>query len=443
MKLKRLALLALSTISVFGMASCGETPASNTNPTETTTQQTTPNTTSGENTPNTTAGENTTNSEEEQKEHTLQYQWTGVNTEMANFGFAYSYILNLYADGKLDGYGYSMYSLDTSAAEENKSLTKWYDGVWAIATDDDDNECIKAVVNFADGVKGQTGQPITGKNTYLINFDSDGETPLNISGFTIPIGISGRSVTLEYNADPYETLDEFIQDTSYKFVEPEEYAAVFEDTKTKERLYLFADNTGFDYGARLGENDTLIGYYPKGEISWSYKEEKLTVVIGGTPHEAVIAENKSATIAWEEAVYGDYVAKYNFYCEDVSNLIGQESGGEEEGPSYSQGTLYFDYVALASSQVKARFVCSASDWLNANALNYKPVEGDTGVLFSFAQEVGHGEKASCHFDCLKDGTYKFSFTSYSLTETGTWSFNNYSFKYVDAKGGEHSATMVA
>ena len=435
MKLKRLALLALSAISAFGMASCGETPASasNTNPTQTTA------TTAQQTTSDTTVEESTTNSEEE---HTLKYQWTGVNTEMANFGFAYSYILNLYADGKLDGYGYSMYSLDTSAAEENKNLVKWYDGVWAIATDDNDDECIKAVVNFADGVKGQTGQPITGKNTYLINFASDGETPLNISGFTIPIGISGRSVTLEYNADPYETLDEFIQDTSYKFVEPEEYAAVFEDTVTKERLYLFADNTGFDYGARFDET-TLIGYYPKGEISWSYKEEKLTVVIGGTPREAVIAEDKSATIAWEEAIYGDYVAKYNFYCEDVSNLIGEESGGEQEGPSYSQGTLYFDYVAVASSQLKARFVCSAAVWGAANALNYQPVEGDTDVLFSFSQEVKEGENASCTFDCLKDGTYKFCFTSYHLTETGTWSFNNYSFKYVDANGGEHAATIVA
>lgn len=442
MKLKRLALLALSTISVFGMASCGETPASNTNPTETTTQQTTPNTTSGENTPNTTAGENTTNSEEEQKEHTLQYQWTGVNTEMANFGFAYSYILNLYADGKLDGYGYSIYSLDTSAAEENKNLTKWFDGVWGLATDDDDNECIKAVVNIVDGVKGQTGQPITGKNTYLINFASDDKTPLNISNFTIPIGISGRSVKLEYNADPYETLDEFIQETSYKFVEPEEYAAIFEDTETKEKLYLFADNTGSDYGARLDKNGAFIGYYPKGEISWSYKEEKLTVVIGGTPREAVIAENKSATIAWEEAVYGDYVARYNFYCEDVSNLIGKESGGEQEGPSYSQGTLYFDYVAVASAQLKARFVCSAAVWSTASALNYQPVKGDTDVLFSFTEEVKEGESASCTFDCLKDGTYKFSFPSYKITETGTWSFNNYSFKYVDANGGEHAATMA-
>ena len=438
MKLKRLALLALSAISAFGMASCGETPASasNTNPTQTTA------TTAQQTTSDTTVEESTTNSEEEQKEHTLQYQWTGVNTEMANFGFAYSYILNLYADGKLDGYGYSMYSLDTSAAEENKNLVKWYDGVWGLATDDNEDECIKAVVNFADGVKGQTGQPITGKNTYLINFASDGETPLNISGFTIPIGISGRSVTLEYNADPYETLDEFIQDTSYKFVEPEEYAAVFEDTATKERLYLFADNTGFDYGARFDET-TLIGYYPKGEISWSYKEEKLTVVIGGTPREAVIAEDKSATIAWEEAIYGDYVAKYNFYCEDVSNLIGEESGGEQEGPSYSQGTLYFDYVAVASAQLKARFVCSAAVWGAANALNYQPVEGDTDVLFSFSQEVEEGGKASCTFDCLKDGTYKFCFTSYGLTENGTWSFNNYSFKYVDANGGEHAATIVA
>ena len=58
-------------------------------------------------------------------------------------------------------------------------------------------------------------------------------------------------------------------------------------------------------------------------------------------------------------------------------------------------------------------------------------------------EVKEGENASCTFDCLKDGTYKFCFTSYGLTETGTWSFNNYAFKYVDANGGEHAATIVA
>jgi hypothetical protein len=290
-----------------------------------------------------------------------------------------------------------------------------------------------------------TGEALTGKYTYTISYATDGVTPLPISNFSVPLGISGRQVTLEYNATPYATANEFIAATVYKFTAPTTYAALFEETTTKERIYLYADNTGENFGARLNKDGTLKGYYPTAKpVSWSYQNETLTINLNGTAHVVNITDN-AGSMSWEEAIYGDYKATYNFVCEDVTALIKKESGGNEGGEeqkTYAQGTLYFDYTAIASSQLKCRFVCSAAVWSAANALNYTPVEGNTDVLFSFTQEVAEGENASMTFDCLKDGTYKFAYATYQLEEVGTWTFASYSFSYTDSKNVEHKATLA-
>ncbi len=431
MKLKRLALFALATLSSLGLAGCGNNPSSveeSSAPVSSVVDASS-------------KGETSSTKDEV----TISYQFTGENTEMAAYGMAYTYYLNLYSDGTLDGYGYAMYSLDVSDSATNKNFTKWYEGKWAESVDDNDDKAIKAVVNYCEGVKSMTGEALTGKYTYTISYATDGVTPLPISNFSVPLGISGRQVTLEYNPTAYQTANDFITAKVYKFTAPTTFAALFEDTATKERIYLYEDNTGENFGSRLNQDGSLKGYYPTAKpVSWSYQNETLTINLNGTAHVVTITDN-AGSMTWEEAIYGDYKATYNFVCEDVTALIKKESGGNEGGEeqkTYAQGTLYFDYTAIVSSQLKCRFVCSAAVWSAANALNYTPVEGNTDVLFSFTQEVAEGENASMTFDCLKDGTYKFAFAAYHVEEVGTWTFANYSFGYTGSDNIEHKATLA-
>ena len=426
MKLKRFALLAVTTIASLSLAACGGSTSS----------------TPSSDTPASSEKQSSTEKSSSQGEVSIKYQFIGENTEMASYGMAYSYYVNLYSDGTLDGYGYAMYSLDTSDAATNTNFTKWYEGKWKEDVDDNDDKAIKAVVNYCAGVKSMTGEAMNGKFTYTISYASDGVTPLPVSNFSVPLGISGRQVTLDYNSNPYKTANEFIAAKVYKFVAPTTYAALFEDTATKERIYLYSNNTCENFGAKLKEDRSLKGYYPTAKsVAWSYKDNVLTIVLNGTAH-VVTVTGKTGTMSWEEAVYGDYKSVYNFTCPDVSALIAKESGGTEETPTYAQGTLYFDYTAIVSSQLKARFVCTAAVWSAAKALNYTPVQGDTSVLFSFTQEVGEKETASMTFDCLKDGTYKFAYSTYNVTEGGTWTFANYSFKYTGSDKVEHTATLA-
>lgn len=434
MKLKRLALLAITTLSTLGMAACGGSTSS------TTTSSTASATSSVAASTTETSSVAASSTKEEV---TISYQFTGENTEMAAYGMAYTYYLNLYSDGTLDGYGYAMYSLDTTDAATNTSFTKWYEGKWAESVDDNDDKAIKAIVNYCDGVKSMTGEALTGKFTYTISYATDGVTPLPISNFSVPLGISGRQVTLEYNATPYATANEFIAATVYKFTAPTTYAALFEETTTKERIYLYADNTGENFGARLNKDGTLKGYYPTAKpVAWAYTDGALTITLNGTVH-TVTVDGTTGTMTWEEAIYGDYKATYNFACSDISALIASESGGTgEETVTYPQGTLYFDYTAIVSSQLKARFTCSAATWSAAGAMGYTAVAGDTDVLFSFTQEVEDGGTASMTFDCLKDGTYKFAYSTYHITETGTWTFASYSFTYTGSDNVAHKANMA-
>lgn len=61
------------------------------------------------------------------------------------------------------------------------------------------------------------------------------------------------------------------------------------------------------------------------------------------------------------------------------------------------------------------------------------VEPD-GPLFSFTGGY-------CTFDCYADNTFKFGFESYGLEETGTWSFEDYTFTIVKSDGTEIVAQM--
>ena len=278
MKRRTLTLTILSVLSVFGLASCGNDKKSESKSTAPVSEKTSEKTST-----------TTTKSTTPVADHSVKYQYTGKNTEMADYGFAYSIYLNFYADGTLDGGAYDMYSLNTEDASTNTNLHKWYTGKWKLGKDDNDDEAITASVSYVEGVKYMAGDAATGKQTLTISFASDGKTPLNLSQFNVPLGLSGRAMELQYNATPYATLNDFIKASVYHFEAPANVKAYFDDAENKERLYMLPNGEGEYFGAVLHEDKTIKGYYSKTSLRWGYsKASGLTVSLGGTTQQVVI-----------------------------------------------------------------------------------------------------------------------------------------------------------
>lgn len=376
------------------------------------------------------------------QQHTLKYQYVGENTEYASYGFAYTYYLNLYEDGTLDGYGYKFYSLDTTAAAENQNFSKWFEGKWGKAKDDDGEDCLKLVVSYVSGLTSMAGQAISGKFNYYTYENGTGLDAIN--DFSVPLGMSGRNVRLEYNTKTfYKTSDEFIKGTVYHFEEPTTYAALFTDTKNSDRIYLFADNTGYYYGASKNPaDDNAIGYYPKQEVSWSYQSNVLKVNIGGDKE--VTIEGKKGTLAWEETLQGSYKNEHSFVCEDVSSLTAADSG-ETKQDSYPQGTLYFTYEYYPSYHLSATFYSPVAEWMagiGGDATKaYVPVSGNEENLFAFHNK---DENSKATFTLLKNGTFKFhnSFgADKNFDFTGTFAYEGH-YKFTFTTDANEAATIA-
>lgn len=360
-------------------------------------------------------------------DHSIKYQYIGTNTEMADYGFAYSIYLNLYADGTLDGGSYDIYSLNTEDAATNKNLRKWYSGKWRLGKDDNDDQAITAVVNYVEGVKYMTGDPATGKQNLTISFASDGKTPLNLSQFNVPLGISGRAMEMTYNPTPYKDLNAFISATMYQFEAPAGAKATFDDTGNKERLYFLPEGKGKYFGAVLKEDKTLKGYYPKTSFTWGYSQANgLTVTLGGTTRKVEI-EGKKGTLSYEETIYGDYKTKHNFVCEDVTPLTGEETSSTV---TYEKGTIYFTYNYLPSYHLSAKFFAKASAWAVVNGWTKSE---STDELFSFTNQ---DSTSKATFKLLKNGTFQFHNTlaGNNIDKTGTFVFANYAFTFTTTDG---------
>lgn len=417
MKRRTLTLTILSVLSVFGLASCGNDKKSESKSTAPVSEKVSEKTSI-----------DTTKSTEPVADHTVKYQYTGTNTEMADYGFAYSIYLNLYADGTLDGGAYDMYSLNTEDASTNTNLHKWYTGKWVLGKDDNDDEAITAVVNYAEGVKYMSGDAATGKQMLTISFASDGKTPLNLSQFNVPLGLSGRAMELQYNATPYTNLNDFIAATVYHFEAPADAKAYFDDTENKERLYMLPNGEGQYFGAVLNEDKTLKGYYPKTTFTWGYSQESgLTVSLGGTTHTVAI-EGTKGTISYEEAIYGDYKAQHNFVCEDVTPLTSQDVAS---GTTYEKGTAYFTYNYLPSYNLSAKFYAKAATWMVVNS--WTKDEASTDELFAFTNEDSNSQAT---FVLLKNGSFKFHnvLAGNNLDKVGTFEFANYKFTFTTTDG---------
>lgn len=420
-KFRKFALGAISVVAALGLAACSSEKKENNNTTE-----------NGGNNGGNNGGDSGNNGDKTETK-AIKYQFTGSDTSFASYGFAFTYYLNIYTDGTLDGYGYEMYSLDTTDSASNTHFHKWYEGKWAATKDDDDNDAIRAAVKYADGTAGLTGQAITGTQNVIISYKSDGTTPLNISNFNIPSGISGRAVTLTYMETPYQTANDFINGTVYQFTEPTDSIAYFDDTDNKERIYLFAGGKGDYYGAKLNDDKSLKGYYPKSAVTWAYTDSKLTITVSGTTHEVTI-DGKKGTCAWEEALTAEYSTKHNFVCQDVFALTATETGGGST--TYSAGTVYFTYNYNTEYGLKSTFHADYATWtaaVGSATAAYTPVAGNTETLLAFTNDDTSSDGT---FVLKKDGSFDFAITmaSYKITKSGTFTFGSYKFTFTTTDG---------
>jgi hypothetical protein len=420
MKRKFMKTLAVSILAIAGLASCGGNADSTQNKTSTapTSTQTSQN-----------AGTSST----ETKQHTLKYQYTGENTEYANYGFAYTFYLNLYEDGKIDGYGYKFYSLDTTEAANNSNYAQWFTGSWGKSKDDNDEECLRLVVNYVDGLKSMAGQAISGKYNYEV-YEKNGKLT-KIDNFNVPLGMSGRTLTLEYNSgDFYTSGDDFIAKTVYKFTAPTSYAALFEDTTNHDRIYLYEDNTGYYYGAATDPKTNTLGYYPKQEVTWSYTDSKLYVSIDSKRE--VTISGTTGTLAWEEALTSTYTTSHNFSCSDISKLTSKESGGSETS-AYAKNTLYFTYNYYPTYHLSATFHSEQASWTaalgSAVTGEYTATES-TDTLLDF---VNDDTSSSATFTLKKNGTFAFHNTlaGNEINMTGIFTWAHYAFTFTTTAGG--------
>lgn len=419
--------LAVSILSIASLAACGETSSTNKN-TSTGDAKVTDNTTTSSTTDN------------QSTQHTLVHQYYGEDTEYANYGFAYTYYLNLYSDGQLDGYGYKFYSLDTTEAANNTNYQQWFTGKWGKAKDDDDEDCYKLVVSYVDGLKSMAGQAMSGKYNYIVY--ENGSKLTKIDGFNVPLGMSGRSVVLNYNENTFYTSgDDFISKTVYKFIEPTSYAALFEDVDNKERIYLNADNTGYYYGAATDPKTNTLGYYPKQEVTWAYAEGKLYVTIDSKRE--VTIDGKKGTLVWEETLQGDYKTNHNFACNDISSLTSKESGGDtDSGSTYETNTLYFTYNYMPSYHLSSTFHANQAIWTaalgSAVTSTYTNTES-TDQLMVFTND---DTTSAATFTLAKNGTFTFSNTLAGnvITKTGTFTWANYKFTFTTTDGSVETTT---
>ncbi len=104
--------------------------------------------------------------------------------------------------------------------------------------------------------------------------------------------------------------------------------------------------------------------------------------------------------------------------------------------------LKLHYTAASSDQLTWDFTCGPEVWGAAfnGTGSYEPVSapsaGQPSVLFSW-------ESGSENYllDCNDDGTYAFTFATVGLVETGTWSWQDWTFTMTDSNGTVTTAEM--
>ena len=102
-------------------------------------------------------------------------------------------------------------------------------------------------------------------------------------------------------------------------------------------------------------------------------------------------------------------------------------------PDEETHALSLHFVAVANEQVNRDFTCDASVWGAAfgGQGDYTPPaqEEPAEVLFSFVSD-----SENFLLDINADGTYTFTFVTAGLVETGSWSWQSWTFTLTDANG---------
>lgn len=148
----------------------------------------------------------------------------------------------------------------------------------------------------------------------------------------------------------------------------------------------------------------------------------------------------SSVSAWQEEKDSEAYA-----TDWVDPSEGDDEDDNNKETEYEQYTIYFDYVADASSQLSTRFYATVATWgasLGSTG-TYTPVtlgEGEEKEeLFQFTSE---SDATNLLMSIYNDGTSQFTYVTYNLKESGTWTWSGFTFTYTTAGGQVFNGTLV-
>lgn len=254
----------------------------------------------------------------------ITYQFLGRYTDatVQAMGFDYQILLNLNADGTVEGSGYNVLSMDTSSYSDNTGFyDDWINGDWEETTDEEGGDCIvlntvygNDAVNIMPG-----GSPLTGtKHSYTLYPDEDGSITFTLDW---PV-FSGRTADVTGSKTiTYKDKDSFIKGVAYEYDEPENSLAMFADETNHFHLYCLDDNTTI---LTSGKEDPGSGDYKYSQVktgTWEYADAALSFAFDGdeTKYEATI-EGTKATLNYRYVLYGDYGTDLVLTLDDVTPL---------------------------------------------------------------------------------------------------------------------------
>ena len=109
----------------------------------------------------------------------------------------------------------------------------------------------------------------------------------------------------------------------------------------------------------------------------------------------------------------------------------------EEAPSYPANAFVLPFTADINEQLKTTFYVEFDVWSKAlgTSGSYVPAESKD-LLFAWT-----GSGKSNELDFFADGTYEFRFTKMSITEHGTWRFENGKLALTSEAGKEQPAEL--
>lgn len=109
----------------------------------------------------------------------------------------------------------------------------------------------------------------------------------------------------------------------------------------------------------------------------------------------------------------------------------------EEAPSYPANAFVLPFTADINEQLKTTFYVEFDVWSKAlgTSGSYAPAESKD-LLFAWT-----GSGKSNELDFFADGTYEFRFTKMSITEHGTWRFENGKLALTSEAGKEQPADL--